>query len=65
MRTDLNEREDKLLNKVEETNKNLFFYEKNCKEIERISIKVKQILESTKNIKGENNELSNEINNIN
>ena len=63
IRTYLNEREDKLINEVEETYKNLFFDEKNSKEIEKLSIKVKQILESTKNIKDENNELSNEINN--
>ena len=63
IRTDLNEREDKLINKMEETYKHLFFDEKNSKEIERLSINVKQILDSANNIKEENNELSNVINN--
>ena len=63
IRTDLNEREDKLLNKVEEIYKNLYYDEKNSREIERLSNKVKQILESNNNIKDKNNELSYEINN--
>ena len=63
IRTDLNEREDKLLNKVEETYKNLFFDEKSSREIESLPNKVKQVLESTNDIKDKNNVLSSEINN--
>ena len=63
IRTDLNEREDKLLNKVEKIYKILYYDEKNSREIERLSNKVKQILESNNNIKDKNNELSYEINN--
>ena len=65
IRTDLNEREDKLLNKVEEIYKNLYFDEKNSREIERLSNKVKQILESNNKIKDKNNKLNYEIHKYN
>ena len=65
IRTALNEREDELLSKVKEIYESSFFDEEIVKESEKLPIKVKQSLESIKDIKeikDKENELSSEIN---
>ena len=65
IRTALNEREDELLSKVKEIYESSFFDEEIVKESEKLPIKVKQSLDSIKNIKeikDKENELIFEIN---
>ncbi len=65
IRTALNEREDELLSKVKEIYESSFFDEEIVKESEKLPIKVKQSLESIKDIKeikDKENEISSEIN---